>query len=139
MKTKKLKYKPDFDFDLLGITSSENDYKISWLISSYLEIEFMKCDNLTIIDSQISVEQNFSVFESLANKENIQLKLVSNRGDIGYLITELKNIDYFLLITKDEEKTLLNELFVKLKSLPDITGIFKLDTSNLKSKEKLLF
>jgi hypothetical protein len=137
MKTKKLRYKPEFDFDILGISSSENDYKISWLISSCLEIEFIKCDDLKMLDDKEPEEQIFSVFENIPEGHGLKLKIVSNKGNLGYLITELKNIDYFLLIQKEE--SMLNDLYAKLKSLPEIIAVFKLNPAELKSKEKLLF
>jgi len=139
MKTRKLKYIPDYDFELLGLLTSENDYKLSWSISKVLNIEFRKCNDLEISDRKTGDKQVFSIFENCDKIEKWKLKLVSNKGNIGYLIPELKNIDYFLIIRYENEYIPQDDLISKLKNTNGISGVFKIESQNLKSKERLFF
>jgi hypothetical protein len=139
MKTKKLKYIPEYNFDLLGLSTSENDYKLSWLISKEFGIEFCKCKELKVFDRKNSEELCFSVFEN-CDKTNIwNLKLIANKGNLGYLLPELRNVDYFLMIFDKDETILLKEIIQKLKSINEISGVFIPDIQKLKSKERLIF
>ncbi|MDD3740960.1 MAG: IPExxxVDY family protein [Bacteroidales bacterium] len=139
MKTKKLKYTPEFNFNLIGISSTDDDYKLSWHLSEILGLEFTRSSGLEIIDSRFSDFQLFSIYETSDDNHGNRIKIVSNKGNAGFLIDELKNIDYFVIIYDFENIDLLDKLIVKLKSITSISAVFKLNPANLKSREKLLF
>ena len=139
MKTKKLKYKPNYNFRLVGISCSEEDYKLSWEISQLMKTGFVKSDDLQIIDPRFSEYLTFSVFEN-SDKSNLpEIKLVSNKGKEGFLIEELKNIDFFVMVYDEEDTKFYDEFVLKLKESEIITAVFSLQPEKLKSKEKLLF
>ena len=123
----------------MGISCSDNDYKISWHLSQILNSEFAKADNLEIIDPKFSEFQSFSVYENYDVAGNNNIKIVSNKGKLGFLIEELKNIDFFLIIFENEDSDFPSLLSAKLKTIDSISAVFKLKPENLKSKEKLLF
>ncbi|PLX08266.1 MAG: IPExxxVDY family protein [Marinilabiliales bacterium] len=139
MKTRKLKYKPDYDFKLLGLSSVEEDYKLSWELSRTLNTGFVKSMELRIIDPKFSDFLLFSVFENEDKSGFPDIRLVSNKGKEGYLIEELKNIDFFIIIHDDEDTNFYTEFVSKLKKSEVITAVFQLEPNKLKSKEKLLF
>ncbi len=139
MKTKKLKYTPDYNFELLGISSTDDDYRLSWHLSRILSSEFVRAEDLEIIDPRFQEYLLFSVFENLDVAENISVRLVSNKANVGFLIEELKNIDFFILVFDNEDTEFINSLISRLKSTENISAVFKLKPENLKSKEKLLF
>jgi hypothetical protein len=139
MKTKKLKYKPQFNFKLIGISSSEEDYKISWRLSKILKSEFVKSESLQIIDPRFTEYLVFSVFENEDKYKLPDIKLVANKGIEGFLIEELKNIDFFIIVNNDEETDFDEIIIANFKKEDGITAVFSLDPDKLKSKEKLLF
>ncbi|HOZ30878.1 MAG TPA: IPExxxVDY family protein [Bacteroidales bacterium] len=139
MKTKKLKYTPEFNFALVGISSSDDDYKLSWHLSEVLLKEFVRCDDLEIRDSRFSEFLFFSIYEIVDHIENENIRIVSNKAKGGFLIDELKNIDYFILIYDYENLGFIDDLINKLKAINSISAVFRLNPGNLKSREKLLF
>lgn len=139
MKTKKLKYIPEYNFELIGISSSDDDYQLSWHLSKLLNSEFVRAADLEIIDPRFPEFQMFSVYENFDIEGNSSVKIVANKGNVGFLIEELKNIDFFILIFGSESSGFTGELFTKLKTVESISAVFKLKPENLKSKEKLLF
>ena len=139
MKTKKLKYEPEFNFELLGISSTDDDYRLSWHLGKLTDSEFIRLDDLEISDDRIEEFQVFSVYESAEITGASSIKLVSNKANIGFLVSELKNIDFFILIFDVDDDDFINLFSSQLKSVESITGVFKLEPEKLKSKEKLLF
>lgn len=139
MKTKKLKYKPDYNFKLIGISSSDEGYKISWNLAKILNVEIIKSVDIQIMNPKFEDYQLFSVFENQEKHNNLDIKLVSNKGNMGYLVEELKNIDFFLIINEDEDSNLYDSIYKSLKEANNITAVFKLQAESLKSKENLLF
>ena len=96
-KNQKLYYQPEPDFHLIGIASHENDYRLSWALNKKLLVNFIRSENLEIKDLKKNSVSFFSVFSTDDEQEDIRLILISNRCDNGFLIEELKNIDYFLI------------------------------------------
>ncbi len=139
MKTKKLKYKPEFEFELIGISTIEDDYKISWAINKCLDIKLQRDDNLEIKNEKKSTVQSFSVFKGFFSGTGDKIKLVANKSFEGFLIEELKNIDFFLVIYSDKEKSPVKIIIKELKSNSAINIALIIDPNKLKSKEKLLF
>ncbi|MDD2385187.1 MAG: IPExxxVDY family protein [Bacteroidales bacterium] len=140
MKTKKVKYTPDYNFKLIGISSTEDDYKLSWKLGKMLKTEFVRAKSLQIIDAKYTEYQIFSVFENEDKNKFPDIRLITNKGNEGFLIEELKNIDFFIIVHYDEAtENFDKELISTLKKEEGITAVFSLEPSKLKSKEKLLF
>jgi len=98
-KKHKLTFQLDFNFSLLGISSSENDYRLSWEMNKVLEISLRKDSDHVIKRKEI--EQNFLVYTFSDEESFLQYFLIANKSENGYLIEELRNIDYFLQIHGD--------------------------------------
>ena len=139
MKTKKLKYKPEFEFELIGISTIEDDYKISWVINKCLDIKLQRDDNLEIKNEKKSTVQSFNVFKGFFPGTGDKIKLVANKSSEGFLIEELKNIDFFLVIYSDKEKSPVKIIIKELKSNSAVNIALIIDLNKVKSKEKLLF
>lgn len=138
MKTKKLKYKPDFKFDLIGISSTEDDYRISWILNRKTGIEIQKGINLKIRNDRFENIQEFSTYITRENSCGFGIKLISNKSQDGYLIEELRNIDYFVIINS-EKVSYSEDILNHLKSYKEISAAIRISPDSLKSREKLLF
>ena len=141
MKKKIHKLTVDFhpEFQVLGISSHQNDYRLSWAINSALGLNFSKTSNLKIKNDKTGETQEFSVFtyddENGINKYN----LVSNRCQNGFLLTEYKNVDFLMLIHGDLISYEFENFFQKLKNIEIITMVFELSKLSVRSKQKLIF
>ncbi|MBA7563719.1 hypothetical protein ES708_05379 [subsurface metagenome] len=138
-KSHKLIYEPDYSFLLIGISSHENDYHISWLINRKLGLSLRKVRNLKIFNKKLGKNQEFSIYSFENDERSLLYNLISNRCDNGFLIEEIKNIDYLLQILgavseKDQEK-----IINTLKETEKINTSFKIDPTTLKSRQRLLF
>lgn len=135
-KKHKLTFQLDFDFFLLGISSSENDYRLSWEINKKLKISLRKSTDHVIKREEI--EQAFSVYTFSDEEVYLRYFLIANKSENGYLIEELRNMDYFLQIHGDITDKQQEQIISYARNIKGITGVFNLDINTMKSKNKLI-
>ncbi|MCK4630065.1 MAG: IPExxxVDY family protein [Bacteroidales bacterium] len=135
-KKHKLTFQFDFNFFLLGISSSENDYRLSWEINKKLKISLRKSTDHVIKREEI--EQVFSVYTFSDEEVYLQYFLIANKSENGYLIEELRNMDYFLQIHGDLTDKQQEQFISSVRNIKGITGVFNLDINTMKSKNKLI-
>jgi hypothetical protein len=138
-KLHKLVVKDEFNFLLIGISSHENDYRVTWAINQHLKMAFKHADNLQIHNPKTDDEQEFSLYRYTDHKTQLHYDLFSNRCDNGFFLEEMKNIDYILKISGDANKNFIVQLLNKLKKIDILTTAFEIDPLSLKSKKKLIF
>ena len=135
-KKHKLTFQLDFNFFLLGISSSENDYRLSWEINKKLKISLRKSTDHVIKREEI--EQAFSVYTFSDEEVYLRYFLIANKSENGYLIEELRNMDYFLQIHGDLTDKQQEQIISYARNIKGITGVFNLDINTMKSKNKLI-
>ena len=137
-KVHKLTDKEDYRFKLVGISSAENDYKLSWSLNQFLGINLIRINNLEIYHKRLDDKQAFSQFEYVDEETLLQFRLISNRSVNGYLLEEMTNLDYLLQISGDIDDRWMEDLIAKMNSIDGIILAFPLDPTTLKSRKKLL-
>lgn len=140
MKKSKLQIEPDFDFKLLGIVSPIREYRMAWLINQELELNLVKADDLELEFLNAEKLEIAQYFLSLPHGfiQLLKNKAINSTQSLAYLIPELKNLDYFLLIQDETEELDLINFMKKLSRNPLVQSIVRIDISKLKSKENLL-
>ncbi len=133
-----LNYQPELEFTLLGISSHENDYHLSWALNQKLGLQFIKTRNIVILQPESELSQEFSVYNCEDEDALLVYNLISNKCEQGYLVPELKNIDYFLQISGEINKSFLNQLIEKLRNSGVVNANFILDPKKIKAAEKLI-
>ena len=139
MKEIKLKVEINYDFELFGITSSQKDYKLIWLINDKLKLKLVKTKDHEVYFSEVK-KVEVSCFEY--NEQGGSIRLLNNKvykqheQPQDFLVPELKQFDYFLL-TEGEVMEVTN-LTNKLKQITGLEFITKIDIMKLKSKENLI-
>ncbi|MBI5217735.1 MAG: IPExxxVDY family protein [Bacteroidia bacterium] len=138
-KDQKLTYRPEYDFSLIGIASHENDYRLSWAFNQKFDFYFIRVDNLEIKGAKNQVKQSFSVYNYEDESSKLMMDLISNRCEDGFLIEELKNIDFFLKISGGMPSGMLKKFLTDLKTIDVIITASLIDPNSLASKQKLIF
>ncbi|MBN2613806.1 MAG: IPExxxVDY family protein [Bacteroidales bacterium] len=124
---------------IAGISSHENDYRLSWAINNKLGYNLSKSDNLSLTNNKTGEIQQFSVFEFTNEDDECKYHLVSNRCDNGFLLAEYKNVDFFLLIQGEMAPYEFDLIVTNLKQIEIITLAFMISDLSTKSLEKLHF
>lgn len=138
-KSHRLDFKPELEFSLLGISSHENDYYLSWAINHNIGLKLKRVKTLSVFSKHLDADQDFSVYSYEDHEAVILYNLVSNSGENGFLFPELRNIDFFLQIYGEISENFLEDIISKLKKIDIISTCFHLELKNLKSPDKLLF
>ncbi len=137
-KVHKLLFKPEYDFLLIGISSHENDYRISWAINKFCGLKLVKDKDHCIVDNRYPDSLVFSQFIYNDEDSILSYRLIANRCMDGFLIGEMRNIDYFFLIQGEISTEFTADLTKKISKLSMVNAAFQIDPNKLKSKQRLL-
>lgn len=125
----------DFDFEIIGITCQERDYRLVWSLNLALDLGFVREE-----DHEVKLKTGSSFharFTSRFEEDNITLTLLSNKGSGGYLLAEYSKFDFVLLMdgVAEEYVSLMSKA---IRKVDFVLGVFPLETSKLKSKFNLI-
>lgn len=133
----KLTPAPSAEYILVGIASHENDYRISWALNEALNFHFTKTDNHSSFNKRLSELQEFAKYTFNADDYSPLFTLISNRCDNGFLLDELKNIDFIMKIENFPESFDISQFLIQLKSVQFISAVFLIDGAKLKNKDRI--
>ncbi|PLX11705.1 MAG: IPExxxVDY family protein [Marinilabiliales bacterium] len=136
-KIHKLLLDDEGDFTLIGIASHENDYRLSWAINKFIKLELVKCEDLKINHPKHNIEINYSMYNYSDMNNYINYDLISNKSEKGFLLPELKNIDFILRVSGYSDIDYLSKLLIRLKKIDIVITEFKIDT--IPERQKKLF
>lgn len=124
---------------LIGVVSSEPDYRLSLKLNKKLGIALKSIDPIEFADEK-GVEFRFSRFSDSPFHPTSGLQLICNRSLKNFLLPKLKNIDFLILIPGVTDESFLEKLMTDLRETDSITGVFNIDIKALKDKNlKYLF
>jgi hypothetical protein len=140
MKKTKLFVEPTFDFELLGLVSPVKDYKMAWLINRDLNLALVKSEDVKI---EFVSSPRLEISQYFLSLPHGYIQLLKNKAlnttqQLAYLIPELRNLDYFLLVQDQTQQTSIATFVDHLTRNPFIQSVVRLDISKIKSKENLL-
>jgi hypothetical protein len=152
----------DFDFSLLAITSSEPDYKLCIHLNRALHLNLVRESPVDLNARNMKTALTFSCFAYQDEEEFNEYMLLSNRSinsvvpaadlksapslfdeespaDIkGYLVPELAQYDFLLLIKGEMHETLAQDIQAALKNITFVQAARLVAPAGLNSKKNLL-
>ena len=132
-----LNIEEEYDFSLIGISCHSKDYRLCWELNNALAIDLIRTKDLDInLKNNIGT---FSFYEFIDEENYIEFFLISNRSAKGFLIPELKTIDFLFMIKGTTSEQLIDELLEKISALPVVLTSYMINIDKLKSKQNLLF
>ncbi|NLA49581.1 MAG: IPExxxVDY family protein [Bacteroidales bacterium] len=124
---------------LIGIVSSEPDYRLSLKLNKRLGIGLKSIGPVEFTD-ETGTQFRFSRFSDSPSHPTSGFQLVCNRLLKNFLLPKLKNIDFLNLIPGATDEPFLEKLMTDLRETDSITGVFNIDIKALKDKNlKYLF
>lgn len=134
-----IKFELDLDFVLVAITTQLKDYMFCFKINKQLGTDFYKIADLELPFNNDEDPFYFSRYFYLMPDTEAELYILANKGTEGFLVPEMKKVDFFLLIWNyiddDDVKALINGL----NRIPEVLVAAEVDPKKLKSKENLIF
>jgi len=142
MAKKKLQVTYDYDFTLLALNANVRPYRLAWSINRELKLNLSKSVNIEI-DFKSGRELN--IVNYIDAGEYRTIRLLRNRAEESeeqfdaFLIPELKNFDYFLLLENESSTFDENAFISKIKEISFVQFATKVATEALKSRDNLIF
>lgn len=133
-----LEFETDYDFLLLGIYCAYRDYRICFELNHALELSFEKQDDFEIQAEKKGSIGQFPIFFA-ENNDGEQFFVVGNKGNNGLLVSELKQVDYFLLVRNNTRYTTSEILTEKIKSITIVSSVKEYFPIELKSGDVFLY
>ena len=129
----------EIDFDLIGICSHHNDYRLAWNINEKIGLNLAKCDeDYVLTNKKGEAVSNHSMYSFEDEENRLTYYLIKNKHQGKFLIPEKPSIDYFFFL-HDNIAIELDELMNDLKSVPSILGVYEFDPVEIGSAENIVF
>ena len=134
-----LLFEQDYDFEMIGICSHHNDYRLAWGINERLNIQLTKAaeDYVAVNKKGVPVSAH-SLYEFKDEDCLTEFYLVKNKSQGKLLIPEKPSIDYFLFLF---ENHLIDpeELAQQLREIASVLGTFIFNPEEIQSTENIVF
>jgi hypothetical protein len=134
-----LTFDQTYDFEMIGICSHHNDYRLAWGLNEKINIQLIKVDEDYVVASKKGVQlSNHSMYEFKDPENLIEYYLIKNKNQGKFLIPEKPSIDYFLFLFENHEWD-VEDLVSELREIPSILGVFIFNPEEFTSTENLVF
>ena len=133
-----LKYELDLDFVLIAITAPLKDYRLCFKINKELHIDLSRVDDLELVLYADTEPCYFSRYRFTELNTEVEFNLLANKGTEGFLIPEMRKVDFFLLIHNYIDHDDLKEVIAGLNRIPEVAVAAEVDPKKVKSKENLI-
>lgn len=134
-----LTFDQEYDFNMIGICSHHNDYRLAWGMNEQLGIHLSKAEDDYIVYSKKGGQQSMHSQYLFKDPENmIEYYLIKNKSMGKFLIPEKPTIDYFLFLYENQIWE-LQSLVESLRNIPSILGAYIFDPEELDSTEHIVF
>ncbi|NNC69891.1 MAG: IPExxxVDY family protein [Flavobacteriaceae bacterium] len=148
-----LNYQNDHDYNLVGLHTSLEDYRLAFFLNSNLNIQLKRnADDLDFYDGHAQFalytydcSKDFITWSLIANKYNYVSKdltstnLFSEQYQTSVLIPEKKQVDYFLKIEADMHMPKLETILSTINNIKNILTSYSINPQTLKSRDFLIF
>ena len=133
----------DEDFLLYGIISDVREFKLAWQINKLLDINLFMQDEAVV---EFKNNKHLTVIYYLAEQEFYSIRLIKNLAieSLGfkspYLMPEIKNFDYLLIIEGEDVNGFDESDFLgRLKQASFVQYTSSIVIDKLKSLDNLIF
>jgi hypothetical protein len=135
-----LTYEPELDFALVAITSSLETHVLCFKLNRQLNISLCRIDELGISFREGDIGSlHFDRYFYQNSSVETAFYLLVNRGAGGFLVPEMKNVDFFLLIQNNIDEEDLKTTISTINQITEIIVAVRVDPKKVKSRENLIF
>jgi hypothetical protein len=129
----------ELEFDVVGITSHQADYKLVWHVNNKLNLHFIKSEvDLQVYNEKKDEELAFPYYHYEDELDRVSYFLLKNKNELNYLVPEAQSIDYFLFLTNNFIID-INDFIGQMRQIDAVLGVFEFDNQKFKSFQYLEF
>lgn len=148
-----LNYQNNHDYNLIGLHTALEDYRLAFFLNSNFEIQLKRFEDDLDFESSnahfslftYDCQKTFSTWSLISNKFNYispvstGSNLFSEQPQTSVLIREKKTIDYFLKIEAEFSTVNIGEILSKINAIKSVLTSYSINPKTLKSKDFLIF
>jgi len=123
---------------LWGLVAQVKEYQLCWHLNKVMGFGLKRSEDVEIINRKKNKTSVFSFYRFESDLDKWLVYVVSNKHLGEYLVPEVRQTDFLLMIRGEVSKQEEEALFQKLKSIPIMQMVVKLDYDRLKSKDNLI-
>ena len=141
IKKYQLELEEGFDFDIIGVSSHHNDYRLAWSINSEMELALELSTEPYIVSTNkkgVYSRVEFPMYEFHDEENHLDFYLIKNKSNGKFLISERQSIDYFMFIC-ERGMVDMDQFAMKLRNVSSVLAVFQFEPEELDSCEKLVF
>ena len=139
MRKSKLVVNYELGAKVIGLVTTLKEYKLAWNINQVFKIDLFMQPALQI---ELVKDTDLSITNYLYYADIQQIRLIknkSNESNSGYLIPELANFDFFIMISGEAEIMPDEPVVARLHAIKGIEYFQLIDVTKLKSKDNFIF
>lgn len=140
VKKYQLVFEQEFDFDMLGISSHHNDYRLAWSLNAELGFHFELAE--PYVNSQLkkgaTIHTAHPMFEYHDTENGVSYFLIKNKEAGKYLIPEKPSVDFFLFVY-EREMIDLEAFGRRVRNVSSVIAIFHFEPEDIPSAQSLVF
>ncbi|MCB0509046.1 MAG: IPExxxVDY family protein [Chitinophagales bacterium] len=129
----------ELDFQIWGINSNMEDYRLCWHLNHYLGWQLKRVNDVELKHRATKELWRFNAYKYNNELDMYMLELIQNKKIGNVLIPELKNIDFLFLLSGEEEYFGEKEFTDLLTKIPGVQSTIRLELNSLKSRHNLLY
>ena len=144
----------DHDYTLIGIHSALEDYRLAYFLNKNLNVQLrrieedldfpglncsfslFKCeDEKSFTSWSLIANRHVSIFNVIPTSDN----LFGEETKVFYLISEKKQVDYFIKINGTVDNDKLQSILANIKNTNKIITSYTINPNDLISRDNLIF
>lgn len=126
----------DDEFILFGMASPERPHRLAWLINTTMGYQLSRNEDILLIGKE-NQENHFCRFDYLDELNRMQFHLLGNKDENQFLVPELRNIDYVMMMKGALEYFEKDAWISVARQIEQIQLVTEIDHSLLKSQHNL--
>lgn len=140
-KLEKIRLDLDFEFayEVWGIVTSLDDYKLAWMINRFLDFKLARTEDYELENPARGLLMYFNCFHYYDEIELTDIYLIKNKYYSHYLLPELKSFDYIIKIEGNYNSEYSAHLFKLINQLPEVQLLKGYQPEELKSNANIAY
>lgn len=127
------------DYLLVAISSHAKAYRLCWSLNQVMHLQLVNTNKPLLLEaSRKKTAASFEVYNYHDEESRINFYLIPNKSADGYLLPELKHVDYLMML-KENLFINIDSIIDKIKLSDQVLTAFEIKPEEVKSKENLLF
>jgi hypothetical protein len=127
------------DFQLICIAAHQSDYRLSWALNEQLQLSLQKDQDLVVTIKKTDIRQHFTRFSFMDTNQHIRYYLIDNKSRQGFLLPEMKNIDFLLKVEGQPERHKLLSMVEEIRKISFVVIAYLMEDIPIKHKKKFIF